>query len=300
MSKLHKVAHILLFCVLMVVPAACAPQPTPETIIQHETVLHTAEVTRQVEVTREIPVTQEVTRLVDVPVTVTYTPTPQYTPTATLTPTITLVPSRTPTATPTPTYVVPRIKVLMHSQCRYGPGVAYLYKYGLLEGNIMEVLGKREILSQDKDGNWRPVTWLYLQAIGGNNPCWLNSELGTVTRGDLSQVRDLYALLPLSYLYGPPAAVSATREGNTVTISWSFVPVTEDDYKGYMVEAWICYQGHVYFTPVRSDELAITLPDEPGCFDVSSAKVYTAEKHGYSRGVPVPWPAFEVTSTPIP
>lgn len=80
------------------------------------TVIHTVEVTRLA----------EVTRVVEIPVTVTPSVTPVFSATPSLTPTIT----NTPTITPTPGPL--KGKVLEQANCRYGPGAAYLYEYGLV------------------------------------------------------------------------------------------------------------------------------------------------------------------------
>jgi hypothetical protein len=268
---------LLIASIILLMAAACAPQPTPETVVKVNTVVNTVEVTREV----------EITRIVEFPVTVTPsltpaitdTPTPDYSPTPSLTPSI------------TPTYVVPRGKVTTHAQCRYGPGAAYLYKYGLLEGTPMDIIGRNEL-----------GTWALIQAIGGDNPCWINASLLEVVRGDLFSAPVTYTRLPKSDLYKPPSAASAVRVGNDVTIQWTSVYMTQDDDRGYLIEAWLCQNGQTVFTPigVKSNVLAIKVTDEPGCFEPSGARVYTAEKHGYTQWIKVPWPAFEATTTPQP
>jgi len=78
--------------------------------------------------------------------------------------------------------------------------------------------------------------------------------------------------------------------------------MTEDDYVGYMIEAFICYKGHYYFAPVsysdswdqnaNESQLAVKIPDEPGCSQPSHGQIFLAEKHGYTRGVIIAWPPF--------
>ena len=116
--------------------------------------------------TQEVVHTQEVTRIVEIPVTITPTSTPQISPTITQTPTITLTP--TISSTPKP----PIGKVLQRSVCHYGPGAAYLYKYGLVEGSRMEIVGRNEA-----------GTFAYIQAIGGNNPCWVDVDYLEISGG---------------------------------------------------------------------------------------------------------------------
>jgi hypothetical protein len=262
---------------IMITLTACAPQKPPGPVVQVETLIQTVEVTRIV----------EVTKVVEIPVTVT----PSLTPAVTDTPTLDYSPTPSFTPSITPTYVTPRGDVTTHAQCRYGPGAAYLYKYGLLEGTPMDIIGRNEL-----------GTWAYIQAIGGNNPCWINASLLKVTRGDLMSVPVTYNRLPKSSLYLAPAAVSATRVGNDVTIQWSPVWMTEDDDRGYLIEAWLCQGGQLVFTPigVKSSVTAIKVTDEPGCFEPSGARVYTAEKHGYTQYRMAKWPAFESTPAPTP
>lgn len=64
----------------------------------------------------------------------------------TSTPTPTLIPSLTETLTPSPspTYAVLRGEVLELSNCRYGPGAMYLYKYALIPGSNLEVFGRTD------------------------------------------------------------------------------------------------------------------------------------------------------------
>jgi hypothetical protein len=283
----HRCALIAGALLAVLAVAGCRPAPTPPAATVVQTVVQTV----------------EVTRLVMVPVTVTpspsplFSPTPSATPTVTSTPTITPTSTPSPTITPSPTYTVPRVRILMHSQCRYGPGVAYLYKYDLYEGNFLEVIGWREILAKQTDGSWQPSVWAYLRAIGGNNPCWLSAKLFEVIQGDIYSTPEYIPLLPYRELYKPPTAVEATRDGNTVTVIWSYVWMTEDDYRGYLVEAWVCHAGQIYLAPVsyvgpNVAHLALAIPDEPGCSEPSSGRLYTVEKHGYTAWIPIPWPGF--------
>jgi hypothetical protein len=278
---LHRGVSLAGLLLLLLTGTACNSQPAVREVTVVQTVLQTL----------------EVTRIIEGPVTVTPTPTPDYSPTYTSTATETPTPFPTSTPTSTPTYSAPRVKVLMHSACLNGPGVAYLYKYDLLTGTPMEVLGWQEILSQNKPGVWEPTVWLYIQALGGTNPCWILSSLVQVAHGNINDTPQYTSRLPLSRLYEPPNAVDAWRNGNEVTIMWSSVWMTEDDYRGYLVEAWVCHAGQIYFTPVSWVGLnianpAVIIPDEPGCSQPSSGRVYTVEKHGYTQWRLVTWPSF--------
>ena len=207
--------------------------------------------------------------------------------------------------------------------CRYGPGAGYEYKYGLVMDNWEDVIGRVQILSRKPDGTWAPATWLLIQSLNHDpyTKCWVNAEFTKVIRGDLNTVPDYFSkpkapeIYGASQLYSQPTEVSARRDGNFVTVFWLPVYMTEDDYVGYMIEAFVCYQGHYYFAPVGySDsfqqnwdehnsgvELTVRIPDGPGCSQPSQGQIFLAEKHGYTVGVVIPWPAFpNPTASPAP
>ena len=212
----------------------------------------------------------------------TSTPAPTETPTLTHTPT--QAPTETPTKTPIPTYAILRGEVLERSNCRYGPGAPYLYKYGLVVGSNLEVIGRNDL-----------GTWILVRAIGGNNPCWVKASLMEV-KGDVMSVAPTYIPLPQSPYYGPLKGVSAMRSGSEVSIFWSGFTLRAGDETAsapYLVEAWICQDGQLVFTPIGSYETAVKVVDEPGCSEPSHGRVYGVEKHGYTNWVEIPWPAHE-------
>jgi hypothetical protein len=277
---------IAVFFVLML--ASCNPATVtsaPNPVI--ETVVVTRELTQ--EVTREV--IQEVTRIVEVPVPVTVTPTP--TTAISLTPSLTSTLTRTPSITPTPE---PPVVIILedHVACNFGPGGAYLYKYGLLATSWMWVIGRNE------DG-----TWLFVEGEG-RNPCWVKTEYvrfksgGDFTTYNINTVSPDIILPFATNLYLPPTGVQAFRYGNEVKIFWNAVWMTEDDYRGYLIEAWLCQGGQQVFKPINKltslsenvDTLVLSVIDEPGCLAPSSARIYTAEKHGYTGYIVIPWPPY--------
>jgi hypothetical protein len=278
-------ALALLFVLTIVSCQSATEMPTSTPLIQ------TVEITR--DVTRQV--TQEVTRIVEVPVTVT----------PSLTPAISLTPSLTPTITPTPD--PPVVTILDHVACYFGPGDVYLYDYGLNATSWMEVIGR------NLDG-----TWLFVEGVHGWNPCWVKAQYvsfndgGDVTTHNIRIVSSA-AMLPFAMnLYRPPTGVQAIRSGNEVTIYWNAVWMTEDDYRGYLIEAWLCQDGQQVFKPIgyvppydqNDGLLGIKVTDEPGCLVPSNARIYTVEKHGYTGYIVIPWPPFQTahtpTSTPTP
>ena len=273
-------AWLALFNSVSCAPSVALPMAVP--------IVQTVEVTR--EVTRFE--TSVITRVVDNPVTDTPTPTldqtftPSSTPTATRTPTI------------TPTFLAPRITILVTSACLYGPGSAYLYKYGLNATVWMTVIGR------NMDGSWLNIKSAYDPV---SNACWIKSTLVKFDTGDIKDVPIVWTALPYSTLYKPPI-VSANRIGNEVSIFWQPVWMTEDDYVGYLIEAWVCQGGSRVFLPIKyatsfdhnSTMMVIQVEDDPGCDLPSSARIYTVEKHGYTDYRMILWPGFDSTTTATP
>lgn len=208
--------------------------------------------------------------------------------TATATATATETPAASATATPIPTYVKLRGKVIIEQAvCHYGPGAPYLYKYGVYKGSNLEILRRVEY------GNY-----IEIQAIGGNNPCWVREDYLEI-KGSLQDLEPVSAAdvrLPISPYYTPPAGVSARRDGNVVTIFWTPLalrPGDDSEQVPYIVEAWVCQNGQYVFIPAGSYQTALEIRDEPGCSLPSHGFLIAAEKHGYTRRVEIPWPPAE-------
>lgn len=199
----------------------------------------------------------------------TETPTPDYTPTATL------PPSLTPTSTATPEL---RGRVSEQANCRYGPGAAYLYEWGLYPGNRVTVLGR----NQD-------ATWLYVDPWTYVDFCWVKASLLDLN-GDPLGVPQMTTLLPYTEFYHPPTKVSATRVGDEVTVWWEDVWMSLDDDRGFLIEAWVCRDGQLVFTAINPWDPPAVLIDEAGCQQPSSGRIYTAEKHGYTEWILIRWP----------
>ncbi len=271
-------------CLLILVVVSCVPAvTTPATTPEIQTVVVTRVVTHAV--------TFEVTRLVEIPVTLTPVPSSTPTPTPYLSPTITRVPSATATFTP------PWITILVHSACLYGPGSAYLFKYGLNATVWMTVVGR------NPDG-----TWLNIKSLNDPlwNACWIKTNQVRFDIGNIKNVPIVWMTYPYSILYQPPTAVSANRVGNAVTIFWQPVYMTEDDYRGYLIEAWVCQGGRQVFLPIgyvtsfaqNNTMMSVKVTDEPGCDVPSNARIYAVEKHGYTAYRVIPWPGFRSAESP--
>jgi hypothetical protein len=225
----------------------------------------------------------------------TSTPAPTETATPTNTPTVTqsLTPIDTSTPTLTPTLaetLPPPVGILDVDQanCRYGPGAAYLYKFGLYKGIKMEIQGRTD-----------RGDWVYVLPKWYETGCWIKASLLQVT-GDVMSAEPYYGILPFSEYYPPPKITGLTRKGDEVWIAWEDVGMTEDKYRGYLIEAWLCQEGEIVFTPVHIDGTFVILTDKAGCDEPSKARIFTAEKHGYSKWRIIPWPPHEPTPTAMP
>jgi hypothetical protein len=279
------IAFLLLFAGVSCLPLGPAAATTPAVTL--------VEVNREVTriVVREV--TREVIQTVEVPVTVTPSPIPPATNTPAQPPTQAASP--TSEFTPVPAAVTIRV----HTQCLYGPDPVYLNRYELLADSPQAVVGRNA-----------DTTWLVVKGSDHKDPCWVRAEIVKVNSGTLEAMPVTQPdLSPYSNLYPAPPAVSANRVGSDVTIFWLPVPMSEADYHGYLIEAWVCKAGKQVFVPKsystsfdKNDQmLAIKVTDEPGCLEPSSARIYTANKLGYSPWKQVPlWPPAAPAQTPTP
>jgi hypothetical protein len=209
----------------------------------------------------------------------TETPTITHTPTFTLTPSITL----TSTITATPTFAFPTVTVNKQAHCRYGPSVAYLHAADLYPGDVGTARGRFQYSS-----------WLYIKFDKLNYFCWVAPSVVDVV-GDINTINNTELnLQSIGYnQYGPPKGVTAARDGNQVTISWEQVEMTKDKDRGYLIEAFVCQNdAYLWWTFSYPDQYSTsyTVTDEPGCAIPSEGKLYTVEKHGFSKPVEIPWP----------
>lgn len=198
----------------------------------------------------------------------------------------TAAPANTQTPTATPTASILKGTVTELSNCRYGPGAPYLYDYAIRADAAMQVIGR------NVNG-----TWLYVQASGGKNPCWINAELVQVD-GDVMSLENVYpdqAPLPKTPYTTPPATVKSSRSGNVVTLSWSdtYRRLDLDPGEGqlkYVLEMWHCVGGQLIFDVYGTNDLSLEVQDEPGCSQPSSARIFVQDKEGFTAPEMIPWP----------
>jgi hypothetical protein len=283
--------NIPVFLLLSLVLLACNfPTPAAKTAAEAEALAGS-----QVEVKDEPAAAEQPdTPIPPDPPTETPTDTPVPTATHTLTPTLTF--TETPTATftatltftPIPTYEVIRGKVIIgQAVCHYGPGAPYLYKYGVYEGSNLEIISRESTTG----------TYVEIQAIGGDNPCWVKAEYFEF-KDDIMKVKpvDVHDIdIGFSPYYGPVTGVSAVRSDDQVTVSWNALVLRAGDdslQTPYILEAWVCRDGKIVFEPVGSWYTSATITDEKGCSEPSHGRVLAAEKHGYTKWMTVPWPEW--------
>jgi hypothetical protein len=150
-----------------------------------------------------------------------------------------------------------------------------------------------DIIGRDEAG-----TWLLVRAIGGSNPCWIKATL-VAPRGDVMLVPqvDPDIILAWSPYYPALTGVTASRNGDEVVVSWDPLYTKAgdeiqiaDSQMLYVIEAWLCKEGNLVFTVIGSNLTFATLHDEAGCASPSIARVYAAEKHGYTQWMKIPIP----------
>ena len=203
--------------------------------------------------------------------------------TATITLTSTTV-TPSPTITPEPTWLILRGEVNVHVSCFYGPSKAYLYKYGLLEGNRLDIIGYMA-----------DTGYVEVQAIGGHNPCWMNLKFMDV-QGDIQTVKPVDPLtikLPRSPYYAGLTWAKAVRYDSEVKITWDSLelrPSDDSEQEPYLLEAWVCRTGKLTFIPLGLYDTEAAIVDEPGCSEPSFGRVYGVEKHGYTKALEIEWP----------
>ena len=247
------------------------------------------------------PQTLSTSTIVIIPPSSTITPTRTTTPqptetavptmTSTAAKTVTSTQAATLTLTPTITQTVPPPQGYVdvaQANCRYGPGAAYLYKFGLYQGISVEILGRTD-----------RGDWVYILPLWYEDGCWIKADLLEVS-GDIFSVQVDYGTLPFSDIYPPPWITHVKRDGDQVSLAWSDVRMTADKYRGYLLETWLCVDGELVFTPLNIDGLVVVLTDEAGCSEPSWGLIFSAEKHGYTKWRTIPWPAHESTPTALP
>ena len=216
-------------------------------------------------------------------------PTPATTPTYWVETTIGApLPTSTPpyysTLTQTPTGHFPALIVTaLEEHCAYGPSPAYIHATHIHAGDRGAVIAR-----------FARSNWLLVQFDHLDYACWISPSVGEIS-GDVAGLP--YAepdLPPARAEYPAPVNISASREGDQVTISWEPVWRLAEDDRGYFAEFFLCQGGAlVWWTAWLPDQNAtdITVTDQAGCDTPSSGNLYSVEIRGYSPPAAIPWPS---------
>lgn len=199
-----------------------------------------------------------------------------------------LPPTASPTSIPTDIPIAESLKATVTADtlsCRYGPGAEYLYFYGFYKGQKIELVGRTNA------NNWVMVSGL-------EHLCWVNKKFIEI-EGDPQTLKITYPgeyTLPVSPYYAPPAVLSATRSGGSVTVEWTEIALRPGDEEDadmfiYIIEVWRCEGGETIFDPLASNYPEVTFVDEAGCSVPSHGRVFFQEKHGFAGPAEIPWPA---------
>ncbi len=255
--------RIFIMIILIILSTACGSENLPPVSVQIESASPTHTLPSNTPVPSQ---------------TISPTPSQTNTPshTASPTPIQAITPSPTSSATSTRSDGKLRGQVIPEKlSCRFGPGVPYLYKYGILATTNIEILGRMERSS-----------WVLVQAIGGNNACWVNGNYLTIEGEPLSLPPvDPHIVLAWSPYYSQLTGANAVRFEDLVTLSWHSLNLNAGDDSEqfpYVVEAWLCEDGEFRFAAIGTYDPEITLIDEVGCAEISFTRVSGAEKHGYT------------------
>jgi hypothetical protein len=203
------------------------------------------------------------------------------------------IPTNTPAPTETPTLAAPtapaefvptvilQLVVGTVANCRFGPDTAYAGPGGVRTGKLLEAIGR------DAGGKW-----LLVRNPGGQEACWVSASLMSVN-GDIMTLGVAPIKLIFTDLYLPPDNITATRSGDQIQVGWADVPLQPKDIwieSHYLLEVWTCSGGQLVFQPLATNNLSITIPDQPGCSEPSHGVIYTASRLGYSVPANIPWP----------
>jgi hypothetical protein len=209
----------------------------------------------------------------------------------------------TNTKSPTPTALscLPPSEVMVTAEnlsCRYGPGAPYLYRAGLVQGDVVDVLGRADTAYS---------TWIYVQTRWEEPvKCWVNSgpRFVEISQGEVACLEPYYPeKAPLIIFdtspyppdrFPPPSSVGASRSGDIVYIQWEGTDLLPGDRPEnsppYLVETWTCQGGEIVFSPQGWDEPFASVQDEAGCAEPSYGYVYLAHVDGYVGPSLIPWP----------
>ncbi|MGD8622580.1 MAG: hypothetical protein PVH60_11530 [Anaerolineales bacterium] len=258
----HAIQSRLPIILLFIILSACSPSEPQTTVAQpSETPFPATETT--------VPSSTPSPTLTQPP---TSTASPSPSPTITASPTLENTSTPTLTATPEAAVAVAQGQI----NCRYGPDKAYLYAWGLSEGDRADIKGK------NATGDW---LWVTPHDTVWN--CWITASAVELNVA-IEEIDVVYPQLLTNSEVGPPKGVSAVRNGDKVTISWNPAPPAID--LGYLIEARICLGAYQWDMVFRTQNTSYTITDPKTCGAASYGQLRVFNKLGYSTAVKINWP----------
>jgi hypothetical protein len=126
----------------------------------------------------------------------------------------------------------------------------------------------------------------------------VKTEFLEILSGNVEDLVQMRVILPYTEFYYPPQNVRSSRvESGDIMVTWDLIPMSLDDDRGYLIEGFLCEDGQLQFKALHYWAPPAFLHDEPGCLEPSSARIYTAEKHGYTEWILIHIPPY-LTPTP--
>ena len=130
--------------------------------------------------------------------------------------------------------------------------------------------------------------WYLIRMPEAKWSCWSHSSVMDVS-GDASAIRLVRVYVPENSSVPSASGVSASRNGNKVTISWSPAPSAPE--LEYLIEAIVCTKGgYLLEVAYSTTSNSFTLTDTDQCSGESFGTLRVANKLGYASAVKIPWP----------
>ena len=148
-------------------------------------------------------------------------------------------------------------------------------------------------------GRSEDAGWISIEEVGGGNSCWIPAGEAQLQGGQVEDLPLAPTQFPRSeYEFGSPSA-TARRSGDEVTVSWETVYMSADEVQGYLIDAYVCQGGQYIHLPVfvgvtyeqNTGTLTTTITDEPGCTELSRARIVSMGKRGFAEWEKIFWPA---------
>jgi len=188
-----------------------------------------------------------------------------------------------PTAIPSSGVSTPpasQVIVTATTSCRFGPDKAYVPRYRVGVGTF-------QVINRDASGKW-----LHVYPPGLKNSCWIEIQF-VLMPVDIDGIAVVPFHLETNSKYHPPENIKAVRANGQVQISWNdlVLPNQISPKNRFLLELWMCNAGQLTYTLRSTNDLTITVIDQPRCAEASHGQIYTATRIGYSQPAVIPWPA---------